>query len=142
MHRKIFEPVLAAMDGDQAGYFSDIANKLEEDPRAQKTPNLVFLMLKDTAPFLPTYLPQAELINELLAFIQTHHRELSSLIYSREFIEDPTAIRKISSRFVGRVLELILEKYDNGEVRGEQQTVHTVSWPYTDVEFPYVDDED
>jgi len=142
MHKKIFEPVLSTLDGEQASYFTNIANKLEEDPRAQQAPNLVFLMLKDTAPFLPNYLPPGEFINELLAFIKTHQRELSKLIYSREFIEDPSAIRKISSKFVGRVLEIILEKYDDGEVGEEQQSVHTVSWPYNDVDFPYRDEDE
>jgi len=142
MHKKIFEPVLSALDGEQAVYFSNIANKLDEDPRAQQVPNLVFLMLKDTAPFVPSYLPPNVFIDELLAFIKTHQRDLSNLIYSREFIEDPSAIRKISSKFVGRVLELILEKYDEGEVGEDEQTVHTVSWPYTEVDFPYAEDED
>jgi len=142
MHKKIFDPVLSALDGEQAGYFSNIANKLEEDPRAQQAPNLVFLMLKDTAPFVPCYLPPKVFIDELLAFIKTHQRDLSNLIYSREFIENPGTIRKISSKFVGRVLELILENYDEDDVPGGKQTVHTVSWPYEEVDFPYADEEE
>ncbi len=140
IHKKIFDSVLSNMDGEQATYFADIANKLEEDPRAQQAPNLVFLVLKDTAPFLPKYLPPGDFIDELLAFIKTHNRALSRLIYSRDFIEDPEALRKITSKFVGRILEIILEKYDDGQVGESRTTEHRISWPYDEVDFPYVDD--
>jgi hypothetical protein len=92
---------------------------------------------------LPSYLPAKEFINELLAFIKTHNRELSNLIYSREFIENPDAMRKISSKFIARVLEIILDRYDEGLVKeSAASSIHTVSWPYDEVDFPYVDSDD
>jgi len=142
MHKKIFEAVLSDLDSERAEYFSSIADKLEADPRAQQAPNLIFLVLKDTAPFLPNYLPSDEFIDALLVFVSQNIRELSGLIYSREFIEDPGALRKISSKFVGRVLEVILKNYDEGGFQEGQHIEHRVSWPYDSVDFPYVDDGD
>jgi len=143
IHKKIFESVLAQLDVETAEYYSDIANKLEADPRVQAAPNLVFLVLKDTAPFLPKYLPASEFINELLKFVKMHSSELAHVIYSREFVTDPDALRGITAKFVGRVMEVILEHYDDGQIAGEEkQSVHTVSWPYDEVDFPYFDDED
>ena len=143
IHKKIFESVLSQLDVETAEYFSDIANKLEADPRVQAAPNLVFLVLKDTAPYLPKYLPASEFINELLKFVKAHSAELGSIIYSREFVTDPDAMRGITAKFVGRVMEVILENYDEGAIEGEEkQSIHTVSWPYDEVDFPYVDDDD
>lgn len=142
IHKQIFDSVLSELEGEKAGYFADVANKLDEDPRVQDTANLVFLVLKDTAPFIPIYLPSKVFIDELLQFIQTHHRELSRLIFSREFIEDPSLLRKISTKFVGRVLEVILEQYEDHGYGETQQSEHLISWPYDNVDFPYVDDDD
>ncbi len=75
-------------------------------------------------------------------FIHSHQGALSRLIFSREFIQNPDSLRKISSKFVGRVLEVMLEKYDDGRFGEKQQTEHVVSWPYDDVDFPYVDEDE
>jgi len=142
VHKKIFEAVLSDLDGERARYFTDIANKLEEDPRAQKSPNLVFLVLRDSARYLPDYLPAKEFVDVLLSFVKANSQTLSRIIYSREFVTDPMATRAVSRKFVSRVLEVILEKHDDGSVQDETFSVHHVTWPYDNVDFPYLDADD
>ena len=142
MHRKLIEPVLATLDGEQATYFSNIAEKVGSDPRTEAAPNLVYLVLKDTIPFLPTYLPSDEFLYELYLFVRDNKNKLNQVIFDASYIENPENIRRVTCVFVGRVLELILEKYDQGGIDSQEPTVHTISWPLDNVDFPYIDDDE
>ena len=141
VHKKILEPVLERLDGERAGYFAKVIEKLDEDPRTERAPNLVFLVLKETVPYLPIYLEPKLLIFQLLTFVHKNRRDLNQLIYSPEYINDPDSIKKITNKFVAEIMETTLEKYDDGQIESGEQKVYRVSWPYNDVEFPFVDDD-
>ena len=67
MHRKIIEATLQGLEGKRAAYFSDIANRLDQNPRTEPIANMVFTVLGDVMAELPTYLEAAELIGLLLS---------------------------------------------------------------------------
>ena len=142
LHRKILDPVLSRLDGERAVYFQSIAEKLGEDPRAEKAPNLVFLVLKETIPYLPIYLDADLVISQLLKFVQSHRGELNKILYSREFVNDPNSIKEITDQFVAEVLSSTLEKYEDGEIDSGEKKIYRVSWPYNDVEFPFKDTDE
>ena len=139
LHRKILEPVLASLDGERASYFHSIVEKLEADPRADRAPNLIYLVLKETVPILPIYLEADKLIGLLLEFVSVNRGELNKVLYSREYINDPNCINKVTNKFVTEILSSTLKKYDDGEINTGEQSVYRVSWPYTDVDFPFSD---
>lgn len=139
IHRKILEPVLARLDGETASYFNKMVEKLEADPRADRSPNLVYLVLKETVPFLPIYLDTDQLISQLLQFVSANRGELNKLLYSREYVNDPNCIKRVTNIFVAEILSSTLEKYEEGEIETGEQSVYRISWPYTDVEFPFAD---
>jgi len=142
VHRKLIEPVLASLDGEQAAYFSNIAEKVGIDPRTEAFPNLVYLVLKETMLFLPTYLPSDEFLFLLYSFVRENKTQLNQIIFDKSYIEHPDNVRRLTNVFVGRVLQEILEKYDNGAIDNQEPTVHNISWPLIDHDFPYVDDDD
>ncbi|NQW00516.1 MAG: hypothetical protein HQ483_12505 [Rhodospirillales bacterium] len=143
LHRKILDPVLALLDGERAVYFQGIAEKLDADPRAEQAPNLVYLVLKESIPFLPIYLDVDQIITQLLKFVGDNRVALNRILYSRAYIEDPESIKQITDKFVAVILSATLEKYEDGQIETGEQKIYRVSWPYTDVAFPYVDpDED
>ena len=139
LHRKILEPILADLDGERAAYFYKIVEKIEKDPRAERTPNLIYLVLKETVPFLPTYLDPDLLIQNLLTFVHDNKQAMNQTLYSREYVGNPSIIRKFTDKFVTEVLESTLEKFDDGKIDTGEKKVYRVSWPYDDVEFPFVD---
>ena len=142
MHQKLIEKVLASLDGEPAAYFSNIAEKVAKDPRTDASPNLVYLVLKETIPFLPTYLPIEEFLFLLFSFVRDNKRQLNQVIFDKSFIEHPDNIRRLTNVFVGQVLQQILEKYDDGKIDSQEPTVHNISWPLTEHDFPYIDDDD
>lgn len=143
LHRKILDPVLARLDGERAVYFQRLAEKLEEDPRTEKAPNLIFLVLKQTIPYLPVYLDVDQLISQLLKFVDLNRGGLNKILYSRDYVNDPNSIKIITDKFVSEVLSSTLEKYEEGKIETGEKKVYRVSWPYEDVEFPFQDmDED
>lgn len=54
VHRKIVNPVLAKLNGDRAEFFNGLVDRIERDSRIETAPNLVFLVLKETIPYLPS----------------------------------------------------------------------------------------
>ncbi len=143
LHRKIIEPVLAQLDGERAGYFQNLLEKLEADPRAEKTPNLIYLVLKETVPFLPTYLNPDQIISHLLLFVAENRGKLNRILYSREYVKDPDCIKEVTNKFVTEILSSTFEQYDAGNIETGEQKIYRVSWPYDTVEFPFLDaDED
>lgn len=103
-HRRILTAALGVLEEDQAGYFSDVADKIGEDPRTERMPNLVYLVLADTVRFLPTYLDKKELINRLFRFVEVNYRRLQAVIYDPRFVADKTLLTPITGDFVAEVI--------------------------------------
>ena len=143
VHRRILTAALAGLEEEQAAYFADVADKLGEDPRTERMPNLVYLVLADTVRYLPTYLPKKELIAHLFHFVNANYGRLRRVLYDPRFIEDKSLLTPITGDFVALVVEATLERYDNGEIESGERVVHRLSFDSDGgtLDFPYVDDE-
>lgn len=144
LHRKLVEPALARLDGESATYFTQLSDHLAEDPRVEDVANLVFLLLKESMPYLPTYLPYRELSDRLLGFADANRVALNRAIFDRGFIVDsdgPKAFRKLANVFVHGVVAEIMKRYDEGDVDGGQRAAFRFSWPYDTDDFPYAEED-
>lgn len=142
LHRKIVDDAIAHLPKEKASYFAGIAQRLEEDPRTQATPNLVFLVLKETLPMLPTNLSEGEFVDLLLGFVARNRRVLNSMIFDRRFIENPSFLRQITNDLVGEVVGRTLDLYRDGRIESGEQSFYRVTFPSGEGDFPYVDDDD
>ncbi len=143
-HRRILTAALGGLEEEQAVYFADIAEKLGEDPRTERMPNLVYLVLADTVQFMPIYLAKKEFINRLLRFVERNHRRLARIIYDPAFLSDKTLLAPVTGAFVAEVVEATLIHYEEGEIDAGEQIVHRMAFDESGgtLNFPYVDDED
>jgi hypothetical protein len=89
VHRKIIDPVLKNLGPSRADYFNRFVDRVERDPRAETVPNLVYLVLRETIPYLPADLPQEELADRLLDFVIGSQGWLNRVIHDRRFIRRP-----------------------------------------------------
>lgn len=139
MHQRIVKPAIDRLDEQRAKYFSEVVRVLEDDPRTQRMPNLIYLVLKETIESLPTHLPRKELVELLFSFVQANRGRLGRLIYDVKFVRDPLSIRKITNDFIHDVIGVVLDKANNGEIQEERRDTRRYSWPYDNVDLPYVD---
>jgi hypothetical protein len=137
LHKRLVQPVLERLDREKAVYFGALADGLAEDRRAQADGNLVFLVLKEAVALLPTALPRQDLVDLLIAFVHSNREELNRVIFSRDFIRDPGVLRPLANRFVGLVVDTLLERVRKGEVETGEGKVRRFAWPYTDTDFPF-----
>lgn len=144
VHRRILNAALGGLEEEQAIYFADIAEKLGADPRTERMPNLVYLVLADTVRFMPTYLMKKEFINRLFRFVEVNHRRLSRVIYDPAFLTDKTLLAPITGDFVAEVVEATLLHYEQGEIESGERVVHRMTFDESGgaTNFPYADDED
>lgn len=142
-HRRILNSALAGLDEEPAAYFADVADKLGEDPRTERVPNLVYLVLADTVRFLPTYLPKKELIAHLFKFTFANLARLQRVVYNPAFLTDKTLLTPVTAGFVSQVVEATLARYDKGEIESGERVVHRMTFDGEGgaLDFPYVDDE-
>lgn len=144
VHRRILTAALGGLEEEQAVYFADIAEKLGEDPRTERMPNLVYLVLADTVRFMPTYLAKKEFINRLLRFVDRNHRRLARIIYDPAFLNDKTLLAPVTAGFVAEVVEATLIHYEEGEIDAGEQLAHRMIFDEHGgaFNFPYIDDDD
>ncbi len=142
-HRRILDAALGGLEEDQAVYFSDVAEKLGEDPRTERMPNLVYLVLADTVHHLPTYLAKKELINRLFRFVDSNHRRLARIIYDPAFLTDKTLLGPITADFVAEVVEATLIHYEQGDIDAGERKVLRLSFDEHggSLDFPYIDND-
>lgn len=144
VHRRILNAALSGLEEEQAGYFADVAELLEGDPRTDRAPNLIYLVLADTVRYLPTYLNKKELIQRLHRFVEVNHGRLRAVIYSAAYIENKNLLKPITGDFVAEVIEATLIRYEEGEIDSGERVVHRLSFDADGgaVDFPYVDLDD
>ncbi len=141
-HKRIVGGALERLSEERASYFSDIVNRIEEDPRTEAMSNTVYLVLRETIGFLPVYLPKQLMIDLLFDFVGRNRGRINRLIFDKKFIFEPGCIRKITNDFIRTVSNTTMEMYINGEIDSGEKTVHRINWPYNEYDFPYLDDDD
>ncbi len=145
VHRKIVNSALAGLNGKRAQYFSAVIDRVESDPRLDAAPNLVFLVLKETIPYLPTYLPEDDLVDRLFAFVAGNQTRLNRVIHDRRYVEDPGRLAGVTKEFVLQVLASAMDQHQVNEIQAEkvrQAMTYRFSYPEGDEDdFPYRDDE-
>ena len=139
VHARIVKPALERLDEKRAAYFADVLSAIEEDRRTERMPNLVYLVLGNTIEHLPTHLPRKDMIDLLFAFLQSNRGRLAKRIYDPEFIHDPNSIRTVTNEFVHAVIDIVLEMAKSGQIEEKSRGERRFSWPYDNVDLPYVD---
>ena len=145
MHRRLVNPTLATFNGDRAQYFCGLVDLIERDPRTETMPNLVYLVLRETIPYLPADLPQEELADRLLDFVIGSQGRLNRVIHNCWFIKDPGWLPEVTKEFVLQVLASDMGKHQVNEIQAakvRQAKTYRFSYPEGDEDdFPYRDDE-
>ena len=112
--------LLANLYDERSAYVHTIVEKIEKNPRAERTPNLI---LKETVPFLPTYLEPDLLIEKLLTFVRDNKHAMNQNLYSREYVGNPSVIWKFIDKFVDEILESTLEKFNGGKINTDRKNL-------------------
>ena len=144
LHRKLIEPALAQLEGERAGYFARVLQRLDEDPRVDVAPNLVFLVLKDILPLCPIYLPARELVDRLLEFVAVNQARLNRAIFDPAYVEEggePDELKRIGGEFVSQVLHVTLQRYGEGELVTDEPRVYRFDANSDPDDFPYSDED-
>jgi len=134
IHKKIIEKALGNLEPKRAEYFGGIARALEEDGRTEANANIIYTVLKDVMDDLPTYIEKKELIELIFKFVEDNYTRLREIMYDRKFIQDQTAIRKVTRYFVQQIISLSFDKLNSGEITLEEKEVHKLTWPYRDTD--------
>ena len=131
---------MQGLAGERAAYFGDIANRLDQNARAEPMANMVFTVLGDVMSELPIYLEAAELVRLLLEFTNDNEARLRQIMYSPGFVENPKIIRAVTGDFMVRVVAVTMDEH--GELAEETSHGHKqkLTWPYRDTDV--VDPED
>ncbi|MBL4693179.1 MAG: hypothetical protein JKY92_07610 [Magnetovibrio sp.] len=142
MHRQIVASILEGMDKDRAAYFNRVVDKLEKDPRTQKNPNYVFLLLKETMSLLPTYLKKSDLIDILFSFVATNRNKMKSIIFDKGYAYDQSLLKPVTNNFIVVVVAKTLEHYETGDIETGEQSRKKFTFPYRIEDLVDLDDED
>lgn len=138
IQKRIADPALLALTGDRARYFSEIVRRLENDPRTDDMANLVFLALRDVVAIVPTYLPHADFIDLLFAFLAKNRARLVRILFDIAYRHDPKAIRPVTHLFVLEIVDLCMDLYQAEFLKIDEPAVHQFCWPEYEAEgFPY-----
>lgn len=142
MHRRIINNVLENMDGERASYFLDVVGRIESDPRTDRFPNCVYLLLKETMPILPTYLDKCEFIDALFDFITDNYSMMTRKMFDAEFIYEQSVIKTVTNDFVIEVVDLALQHFENGDIDTGEPVSLKFTWPYRKEDLVDPDDEE
>jgi len=144
VHRRLIEPTLKQLGEKDAVYFYDLVRRLEFDPRTERYANLVYLVLRDAIPLLPTILDAKVLIDDLFQFVEEHRVAIEHRIHSPRFIVDPGSLRPMVLSYVKTISDRCWERVELGEVTPDGSDIWRMNWPYEEgeEEFPYEDEED
>ena len=141
MHRRIINNVIDDMDSERAGYFLDVVDKIDKDPRTDRIPNYVYLLLKETMPLLPTYLDKREFIDALFDFITDNYSIMKCKIFDKEYVYDQSVVKTVTNDFVIKVVNITLQHYETGDINTGEKNILKFSWPYRKEDLVDPDDE-
>jgi hypothetical protein len=145
LHRRMIETALATLEGDRAGYFAQVLQRLDDDPRVELASNLVFLVLKEILPLCPTYLPVRELVDRLLEFVAVNQVRINRAIFDPAYVQDPKGqsdMRHIGGEFINQILTATFKKLNTGELNTSEGQVYRFSSDEEPSDFPYRDEDD
>ena len=145
LHRRMIETTLTSLEGERANYFAQVLQRLDEDPRVELAPNIIFLVLKEILPLCPTYLSARELVDRLLEFVAVNQVRISRAIFDPAYLEDPkgkSEMRKIGGEFINQILSATLKKMNAGELNTNERQVYRFSSDEDPSDFPYRDEDD
>ena len=144
MHKRLIEPALQELDEQASVYIYDLVRQLENDPRLDDCANLVYLILRDAIPVLPTMLEPKIVIEDLFAFVGSQRAAIEHRIHSPRFIIDPSFVRPMVMLFVKTINDRCWERIEQGDVTTDGGDIWRMNWPYEEVEqnFPYMDDDE
>lgn len=144
-HRKILDPVLSRLGPDRAKYFNGLVATVERDPRTKTMPNLVYLVLKETIPYLPADFPEEDLADRLLNFVIGNQGRINRVIHDRRYIEDPGRLAELTKEFVLQMLASAMDQHQANQIQAakvREAKTYLFSYPDGDEDdFPYRDDE-
>jgi hypothetical protein len=135
------------LSGERALYFSRLVERIERDPRIRDSANLVYLILKETIPYLPTDLAESDLIDQVFAFTRTNRARFNKILFDPRYLENPALFSEVTKEFVLAVLSSALDQHQIDEAeKAKQRAANTYRFSWPDYEsrnpFPYGDDED
>jgi hypothetical protein len=145
LHRRMIETTLTSLEGERANYFAQVLQRLDEDPRVELAPNIIFLVLKEILPLCPTYLSARELVDRLLEFVAVNQVRINRAIFDPAYLEDPkgkSEMRKIGGEFINQILSATLKKMNAGELNTNERQVYRFSSDEDPSDFPYRDEDD
>ena len=144
MHKRLIETALQELDEQAAVYVYDLVRQLENDPRLDDRANLVYLILRDAIPVLPTILEPKIVIEDLFAFVDAERSAIEHRIHSPRFIVDPSFLRPMVMLFVKIINDRCWARIEEGDVTADGGDIWRMNWPYEEAEqnFPYVDDDE
>lgn len=143
MHKRIVLQALKGLDAERAGYFSEMAKRLEENPRTSDISNLVFLCLRDVMVDVPIYLEKPNFEALFISFVEDNQIAIQRQIFDTRFVFDASILREVTGAFVNDVIARCVELYEAGEIASEERSVQKFTWPYrlTDLVDPEDEDE-
>jgi hypothetical protein len=68
-------------------------------------PNLLYTVLKEVVAVVPPYLPPNDFINMLFGFVGDNSQKITAVMYSSQYITDPSVLQTVTNEFVGKVTE-------------------------------------
>ena len=144
MHRRLIEPALQQLNEKDAVYFYDLVRRLEFDPRTERYANLIYLVLRDAIPLLPTILDAKTLIDDLFVFVENNRVAIEHRIHSPRYIIDPGFLRPMVLLYVKIISDRCWERVEAGEVTPDGSNIWRMNWPYegAEEEFPFEEDDE
>ncbi|MEK9751902.1 MAG: hypothetical protein VW338_01645 [Rhodospirillaceae bacterium] len=143
LHRKLIEPALARLEGEQTAYFSRVLSRLDEDPRVDVAPNLVYFLVSEVMPLCPTYVPVRDLVDRMLKYVAVNKARLNKALFDSEYVDGARVqpdLKRMAGEVVNQILAATMDKFQAGEIDTGEPNVYRFSGGEDLDDFP--DDED
>lgn len=138
MHRRIADQALARLSGDRSTYFARVIDMIGRDHGGRSDLNLVYLLLACSMERAPIYLPEGRFIGEMLGFMDERRTSLGRILFGPEFLASGTgAFEGEADAFCGRLADICLRMYREGEIADDEPSKLTFSWPDYAEPSPY-----
>jgi hypothetical protein len=142
MHKQIIHKAIKELDEERANYFESVVAFLGEHPKTEDFPNLVYLSLKDILDIAPIYIDKKEFSILLLQFVIHHQGQLQRIIYDKEYLFDPSSLRKVTNLLIESIVEQTIHNYEKGDIDDGEPVVQKFTYPYRATDLVDEDDEE